>query len=100
MSEKRRQTEEQPLSEILKRFIRVNRLEKGISQVQIEEAWKKMMGPAVSKYTNKILLQKTTLYIQLTSSVLTQELSYGKSKIISNLNEELGWNAVEKLVFR
>lgn len=100
MSEKRRQTEEQPLSDILKRFIKVNRLEKGISQVQIEDAWKKMMGPAVSKYTNKIMLQKTTLYIQLTSSVLTQELSYGKSKIISNLNEELGWNAVEKLIFR
>lgn len=100
MSEKKRHTEEQPLSEVLKSFIRVNRLEKGISQVQVEEAWKKMMGPAVSKYTHRIQLQKTTLYIQLTSSVLTQELSYGKSKIISNLNEELGRNVVEKLIFR
>jgi len=100
MSEKKRLSEEQPLSAILKRFIKVNHLEKGISQVQIEEAWKNMMGPAVSKYTHKIQLQQTTLYIQLTSSVLTQELSYGKTKIIDNLNEELGRKIVDKLVFR
>lgn len=100
MSEKKRHNEEQPLSEILKRFIKVNRLEKGISQIQIEEAWKQMMGHAVNKYTHKIQLQKTTLYIQLTSSVLTQELSYGKTKIIDNLNEELGRKAIEKIIFR
>lgn len=100
MSEKKRHTEEQPLSEVLKSFIRVNRLEKGISQIQVEDAWKKMMGPAVSKYTHKIQLQKDTLYIQLTSSVLTQELSYGKTKIIDNLNQELGSNLIKNLIFR
>ncbi|MDX1462328.1 MAG: DUF721 domain-containing protein, partial [Marinirhabdus sp.] len=38
--------------------------------------------------------------ISLSSSVLREELSYGKQKIIRLLNEEMGKELVEKLVLR
>jgi hypothetical protein len=52
----------------------------------------------VIAYTQSIKLQNTTLIISLTSSVLREELSYGKDKIIKMLNEEMGARVVSKLM--
>ena len=49
-----------------------------------------MMGPGVANHTSAVKLQNKTLIIQLTSSVLREELSYGKDKIIKMMNEEFG----------
>jgi hypothetical protein len=58
------------------------------------------MGPAIEKYTTAIKLQNETLFVQLSSSVLREELSYGKEKIINMLNRELGKDLIKKLVLR
>jgi hypothetical protein len=38
--------------------------------------------------------------VSLTSSVLREELNYGKDKIIAMINEELGKEVVKKVVLR
>ena len=40
------------------------------------------------------------LYVELTSSVLREELSYGREKIIRLLNDELGREVVTDVVLR
>jgi hypothetical protein len=40
------------------------------------------------------------LYIQLSSSVLREELSYGKERIVKILNEALSKELITKLVLR
>lgn len=45
-------------------------------------------------------LKGSTLYVSLSSSVLREELSYGKDKIIAMLNEELRKEVVKTLVLR
>lgn len=96
----RRHSDHQPIKDVLKNFVQQNNLEKGINEVQVIDVWKKMMGPAITNYTTNITFRKDTLYVQLSSSVLRQELSYGTSKIISNLNDELGATLIQKLVLR
>ena len=71
-----------------------------MDKVSAEEAWHNVMGNAISKYTTAIKLDREILYVQLSSSVLRDELSYGKTKIISLLNEEMGKQVVTKLVLR
>lgn len=66
----------------------------------MRDVWNSQMGPAIEKYTTAIKLERDTLYVQLSSSVLREELSYGKEKIIKMLNEELGKELVKKLVLR
>ena len=58
------------------------------------------MGNGVNNYTNSVSLERETLYVQLSSSVLREELSYGKEKIINMLNEELGKIIIKKLILR
>ena len=96
----RRQNEQQNMSDALKNFVSENKLQKGLDKVEVRDAWEQIMGPAITKYTNNIRLERDTLYVQLTSSVLREELSYGKEKIIANLNEALQRNLVKKLILR
>lgn len=88
------------LGDALQEFIKKNKLEKGIDKVNAREAWKKLMGNGVNNYTTAIELRNETLFVSLSSSVLREELSYGKSKIITMLNEELGKELVKKIVLR
>ncbi len=86
----KRNAENTSLGDVLKDFIQSNRLEKGLDKVNAKEAWDTVMGTAISKYTTDVKLDRDILYVQLSSSVLREELSYGKEKIIKLLNEELG----------
>lgn len=96
----KRNNEHISISDALKEFVDSNNLQKGLDKVNVQEAWVQLMGNGVNNYTTQVLLQGTTLYIQLSSSVLREELSYGKEKIITMLNEALGKEVVKKLVLR
>ena len=88
------------ISEALQEFVSDNKLQKGLDKVHVRDVWNSQMGPAIEKYTTAIKLDRDVLYVQLSSSVLREELSYGKEKIIKMLNEELGRELVKKLVLR
>ena len=96
----KRKAENTSIGDVLKDFIETNRLEKGLDKLDVNKAWHKVLGNAVSKYTTNIMLDRSTLFVQLSSSVLREELSYGKEKIIKILNEELGKQLITKLVLR
>jgi hypothetical protein len=88
------------MSDALKEFVSTNKLQKGIDQIDVKTAWNAMMGQAIESYTTNIQLKNDVLYISLSSSVLRDELSYGKDKIIKMLNEELGKALINKVVLR
>ena len=88
------------LGEALQEFISSNKLQKGLDKVLVKEAWTSLMGNGVNNYTTGLELRNGTLYVSLSSSVLREELSLGKSKIIKLLNEELGREIVSKIVLR
>lgn len=95
-----RKDEHQSLKQALQEFIKTNKLQKGIDEISVREVWKSCMGPGVSKYTTAVQLKGSTLYVSLSSSVLREELSHGRSKIIAILNEELGKDLISTLVLR
>lgn len=88
------------IKEALSAFIQKNKLEKGMDKVDARAAWAKLMGNGVNNYTTEIELKFDTLYVSLSSSVLREELSLGKSKIVRMINEEIGKEVVKKLVLR
>jgi len=95
---KKRHNDNMSLSEALKEFVDTNKLQKGLDRIDVQEAWINLMGNGVNNYTTNIQLKNTTLYVQLSSSVLREELSYGKEKIINLLNESLGKPLIKSIV--
>lgn len=96
----KRNNEHLSISDALKEFVETNKLEKGLDKINVADAWTKLMGNGVNNYTTSVNLERETLYIKLSSSVLREELSYGKQKIINMLNEELGKEIIKKLILR
>ena len=96
----KRNNEHISISDALKEFVETNKLEKGLDKVNVAEAWAELMGNGVNNYTRSVNLERDTLYVQLTSSVLREELSYGKEKIITMINGAIGKEIIKKLILR
>jgi hypothetical protein len=96
----KRLSNQSTVGDILKEIIQINHLDKGLNQISVEDAWKNLMGNGVNTYTTGVILKGSTLYVQLSSAVLREELSYGKNKIITMINEELGSEIVKNVVLR
>lgn len=96
----KRADNEDSIGEVLKQFIETNKLQAGIDKINVEAAWKSLMGNGVNNYTKEVVLKGTTLYVSLTSAVLREELSYGKQKIIKMINEELRKEVIQDVILR
>ena len=96
----KRVSNESSIGDVLKEIIQSNKLQPGMDQVSVKEAWVSLMGNGVNSYTKNVTLKGSTLYVELTSSVLREELSHGKSKIIAMINEELRRDIVKDVILR
>ena len=96
----KRLNNESSIGDVLKEIIQTNKLQPGIDQISVKEAWVSLMGNGVNSYTKNVTLKGETLYVELSSSVLREELSHGKSKIIAMINEELRREIVKSIILR
>lgn len=96
----KRRNESNSINDVLKAFVQENSLEKGMDKIDVRNAWINLMGKGVNTYTTQIELKRDTLYVSLSSSVVRQELAFGKEKIITMINEELGKDIVKTIVLR
>ena len=78
------------LSKIIEDVFSQKHFRIGIDNIKVQDAWVKTMGKNIQKYTYKVYYQKGILYVKLKSSVLKEELTFEKVKIIKLINKELG----------
>ncbi len=95
----KRNTDPISLSDALGEFVDKNKLQKGIDKVDVSAAWF-CLNPAFKTYTSSLRFDRDTLFINLSSSVFREELSYGKDQILKRLNESLGREVIKKIVLR
>jgi predicted nucleic acid-binding Zn ribbon protein len=91
---------EQSLSEVLENMIRVLKLKKNLHTITIEKIWEAKMGKTIATYTKELTIRGSTLYINIESASLRSELSFGREKIRTMLNEELGEDFLKEVVVR
>lgn len=94
---KKRTDEFLSIKDALHDMLQENKLQHGIDEIDVQKAWKAVMGKGVSSYTIQVELKNKTLLIKLTSSTLREELSYGKEKIIQMMNENLKKTVINKV---
>ena len=92
-----RRDEERSLADVLKLFIQKNRLEKGLIEAEVRRLWPEVMGSGVAHYTQKVQLKGKILHVYLSSSVLREELMYGRKKRIAMLNEALDGDYIDSV---
>ena len=88
------------MGEALQEFLKKSRLKSGIQAVQIEEVWEEIMGKTVAKYTAKLQIAGSTLFVTTNVDPLKNELLYQKEKIIERVNEALGEKLIKEVVVK
>ena len=88
------------IGEALQQFLNKSKLKSGMQAMQIEDVWEKIMGKTVAKYTDKLQIMGSTLFVTTTVAPLKNELLYQKEKIIEMVNKELGEKTIKEVVVR
>ncbi|MFN5147507.1 MAG: DUF721 domain-containing protein [Flavobacteriia bacterium] len=94
MDEIKRNSNETPLSEVIDKLLRAYRLDGKMKELDVIEAWPEMMGIAVANRTKEITIRNKVLYLTMDSSVMRDELSYGKQIIVQRINEKAGFEMI------
>ena len=86
------------ISKVIEEVFSQKQIRIGIDNIKVQDAWKKTMGKNIQKYTFKVIYKKGILHVKLKSSVLKEELTYEKVKVIKLINTELGKEYIKALV--
>lgn len=87
------------ISEAIKMFMKEYGMEERVLQSVAIDTWDKQMGAYLSKYTEKIYVKNRIMYVKLNSPALKKELSFGKNKIVTHINEDMGEEFIQDLKF-
>ena len=93
----KRSNDFQSINELMRDVFKENNLQEGLDELAIKEAWIEVMGQGVMSYTNQLKYANGLLIVQLKSSALREELSYGREKIITMLNENLKKSVIKRI---
>ncbi|MCU4173489.1 DUF721 domain-containing protein [Carboxylicivirga sp. N1Y90] len=89
-----------PIKDIIKECLKEQNLNQRLLENRAVTYWERVLGPAVAKATSRIYIHQGTLYVELTSSVLRNELLMWKDRIIVNLNQAIGEDIVQNIVLK
>ena len=94
----RRQKAEQ-VGTLIHQFLRDEGLETPYNEYRLIEAWPEVMGQGIASLTTDLKIRNRVLYVRLRSSVLRQELMTGRKQLAYRLNEYVGAQVIENIVF-
>lgn len=99
MAERNLDKNQHMLGELVDKLMKAYRLDGKMKELDVIASWPEMMGIAVSNRTKSITIRNKTLYLTMDSSVMRDELSYGKSIIIARVNEKAGCELITDVWF-
>ena len=94
-----RRTETQKLADVIKDYLKENQLEKKLNTNRVSAHWEELMGKFIASNTTKVFIKDKTLFLQIKSPALKNELLMTRGKIVSMLNKKMEGKYIEKVVF-
>ena len=84
---------------VIQQFLRINGIETPYNQYRLVKAWPSVMGSLVQRYTGDIFIKNQTLYVQITSPAVKQNLMMEHRSLARRLNEYVGAQVIEDIHF-
>lgn len=80
----------QTLDNVINQFLRKEGLETPLLQKRLIDAWEKVVGTVVERYTGEKFIKNQTLFVKINSPALRSDLSMMRSELVRKLNAEVG----------
>ena len=95
-----RRSNTQSLSDILKEYIKQNRLDRRLKEVDIVQGWEDLLGKTIAGYTRNIYIRNGILYVEISSSVVKNELFMMREELCKRINQNAGQEIISKIIFK
>lgn len=95
-----RRTNSEAVGDLIRQYLRQQGLETPLNEYRLIQGWEHVMGPVIARYTKDLTIRNQTLYVQLTSPVLRQELHMQRRELAIRLNAYVGAQVIADIVFR
>lgn len=95
-----RRSNTQSLSEVLKEYIKQNHIDRKLKEIDVVQGWEDLLGKTIAHYTRNIYIYNHNLYVEISSSVVKNELFMMREEICRRINENAGQNVVSKIIFK
>ncbi len=80
-------------------FLREEQLDDKFDQRKLIQSWERIMGRPVAARTTKMYVRDGTLFVELSSAALKQELNNSRQLILERMEEHLGKKVVVDVRF-
>lgn len=88
-----------PIRDLLMHYLRQEGLETPLMEYRIIQAWPKVAGEVVSKYTKETYIRNSMLYVRLSSAALKQNLMMMHKEYAQKLNAYVGTQVITDVNF-
>lgn len=89
---------EYSLKEAIDEMLKTYRLNHKLDETKAVNAWEKVVGEVINRYTTNLRVHDGVLYVTLSSAALKQELLYRRTEIMNLLNAECGGNIIREVI--
>lgn len=90
---------EEPIGDLVMQFLRIEGLETPLLEYRVMQAWPKVAGPTVAKYTGQMYVRDGMLHVQIKSPSLRQNLSMYQTELANKLNETVKSRVIHAVRF-
>lgn len=95
-----RRSNTQSLSDVIREYVKGTSIEGKLKEVDVVQSWEELLGKTIAHYTRNISLKSKVLFVEISSSVVKNELFMMREEIRRKLNERAGEEMVSKIIFK
>jgi len=95
-----RRNNTQSLSEVIREFVKGSSIERKLKETDAVQSWEELLGKTIARYTKNVSLKNKVLFVEISSSVVKNELFMMRDEIRRKLNERAGEELVSTIIFR
>ncbi|MBE6299295.1 MAG: DUF721 domain-containing protein [Bacteroidales bacterium] len=88
------------ISEIIQEILNKSNLKGRLDETTISQKWEEVVGRPMAQYTKNVYVSKGILYVNVTSSVVRNELMMSRTTLIEQLNAITGNKTITDIIFR
>ena len=87
-----------PLGDLVKEYIELHKGPDYLDEQKAIQSWAKVVGSFIASHTIDLSIKEGRLFVRVDSDALRNELSFSKSLLVKNLNEQVGKDVVKEIV--
>ena len=95
-----KKTDSEQVGGVILQYLREYGLETPLNEHRLIQAWDKVLGPSVARYTKELRIYNQVLFATISSAALRNELMMRRTELVARLNAHVGAQVITQIVLR